>query len=479
VVRVLKAAVAVGLVVMVAACGSRLDPETVAQAGGQQPGVNGATDPAALSGDQDDIGPGGTNDDTGTGPQDDSDQGAGTDTPTGPGSDPTDQDPTGGAKKASCEGFKNQTGVTDDKIVIANVADISGPVPGLFEAAQLAARAYVEFFNSQGDICGRKLELLPLDGRSDAGGVQVAYATACEDAFAVVGAVGAFDFGGAGTAEDCGIPDIRSLAASTEVAQCKVCYATLASKPHLITKSLTDFFTREYKDATESVGILAINAGAAPEQADNYAALYDKAGWDVKYEAKIDVAEFNFAPYVQQLKDNDVKLVQYMGPYQNTIKLQQAMQQQGYEPDVFLQDPLIYDQRYVDQAGSLADGVFVFSTLELFSDTSIPEMQAYTSWLQQVKPGAVPNFSGLYAWSAARLFVETAVGLGGDLSRSSMLSAISKVKGWTGNGLHVPQDVGGKTTSPCIKIIRYDGGWKQVSPGKFMCSSLVDTGLGS
>ena len=64
---------------------------------------------------------------------------------------------TGGGKGASCDGFKNGPGITDSEIVIGNASDISGPVPGLFEAAQDATKAYVAYFNSTSDICGRKL----------------------------------------------------------------------------------------------------------------------------------------------------------------------------------------------------------------------------------------------------------------------------------------------------------------------------------
>jgi hypothetical protein len=107
-------------------------------------------------------------------------------------------------------------------------------------------------------------------------------------------------------------------------------------------------------------------------------------------------------------------------------------------------------------------------------------MALYRSWLDQVKPGAVPNYFGLYAWSAARLFVEQAVALGGKLSRASMVDALSKVKNWTGNGVHSPQQVGAKTTANCQSILQLNGGkWSQVSPGDFMCAPLIDSGEGN
>ena len=120
------------------------------------------------------------------------------------------------------------------------------------------------------------------------------------------------------------------------------------------------------------------------------------------------------------------------------------MQQQGFEPKVFLQDATIYDARYVEQAGDDGDGSYVYMNNQMFERTSIPEMALYQSWLQQVKPGATPTFFGLYAWSATRLFVEKAVELGGKLDRKTLVAAMRKVDNWDGNGLHVPMHVGAK-----------------------------------
>ena len=172
-------------------------------------------------------------------------------------------------------------------------------------------------------------------------------------------------------------------------------------------------------------------------------------------------------------------MVVYLGNYQNTVKLQQAMKQQGYKPDVFMQDPTMYDARYIQQAGDLAEGVIVYSTTDLFENTANKEIQTYLSWLQQVKPGAIPNFYGLFSWSAARLFAEQATALGGKLDRKTLVDSLRKVNDWTGNGAHTAMRVGRAETPPCQKIIQYKGGkWQQISPGAWLCGGLVNSGIG-
>jgi ABC-type branched-subunit amino acid transport system substrate-binding protein len=234
------------------------------------------------------------------------------------------------------------------------------------------------------------------------------------------------------------------------------------------------YFLSKDKDATQHAALLYINAGAAAVNADFFRNAYNRAGWNVDYFQGIDVSEFNYAPYIQQMKDKGIKLVVYIGPYQNTVKLLDAMKQQGLEA-TFVQDSTIYDQNFVEQAGENGNGVYAWSTTKLFDDYSVQEMQLYRSWLDQVKPGATPNYFGLYAWSAARLFVEQAVALGGKLTRSSLVDALKGVKGWTGNGLHVPQQVGTKVTSNCGSVLQLnDGKWRQVSPGGFQCGPLLN-----
>lgn len=472
------------MLLVLSACGSQLDPNTVAKVNGAAGGTagdpaapgatvgDGGVDPGAAPGAVDPetgAGSGGTGSAAGAA----SGGGGGTGgapAPTGKGS------ATGGVKAASCDGLKNQTGVTEKEITVANVADISGPVPGLFEIAQQSVRAYVQYFNSTSSICGRKLNLITLDSRTDAGGDQQAYIKACEQSFAAIGSMGGFDDGGAKTAQSCGLPDVRAMSVMPERQKCTTCFGVYALNTGKLAESGPKWLMSRYPDATANVGVLYTNAGAAPPNAKAQASAWAKIGWKIKYQAGIDVAEFNYAPYVQQLKAKGVKMVVFTGPYQNTIKLQQAMKQQGYKPDVYLQDPAIYDQAYIDQAGDLAEGAHVYTTTAMFEDRGNAELQLYQAWLQQVKPGAKPNFFGLYAWSASRLFVEKAIALGGKLTRPALIDAMRKTTAWTGHGAHVPQKVGTGETPPCQMIIQYKAGkWQKISPGAFLCGRMVSS----
>ena len=103
-----------------------------------------------------------------------------------------------------------------------------------------------------------------------------------------------------------------------------------------------------------------------------------------------------------------------------------------------------------------------------------PETKLYLDWLQATKPGATPDFFGVFSWSAARLFVETAAKLGGDLSRESLIAAIRKTDNWTANGLHAPQRVGPKSTGECFRLIQVKGGkFVPLGSTKYTCNGIT------
>ena len=194
----------------------------------------------------------------------------------------------------------------------------------------------------------------------------------------------------------------------------------------------------------------------------------EKNGWNEVYVQGIDVSEFNYAPYVQEMKDNGVQLVQYVGPYQNTVKLQQAMQQQGFEPKVFLQDATIYDARYVEQAGEDGDGSYVYMTNQMFERTNIPEMALYQSLAaagearRDARPSSASTPGPRPGCSSRRRSRSAASSTARPWSRRCARST-----SWTATGCTSPCTWAPRTTAECTMIIQLNGGkWSQKSPGQ-------------
>jgi ABC-type branched-subunit amino acid transport system substrate-binding protein len=468
--------VALGALAIPAACGgSTLDPAQVraannavaGQAGGTgaggtvgTTGDTGGTTGTTTTGDTGGGGTAGTGDTGGTtGTSGTSGTGGGT-TGGGSGSTGGSKAPAGSDVKAgSCAGFKNQTGITDKTITLGNSSDISGPVPGLFTSAQQATKAYVAYFNATSDICGRKLQLNFYDSRTDAGADQQSYVKMCDSVFAGVGSMSAFDSGGAATAQKCGLPDIRSASVTRERNACTTCYGVQATDADEFENAVPDFFMKNYRDAAQHAAFLYLNAGAAAQNAKTQIAVEKKRGMKFLYTAGIGVSEFNYGSYVQAMKDKGVKWVQFLGSYQAAVRLAQTMQQAAFKPQIYLGDPTVYNQDFIKTGGSAVEGAVAFVDFTPFEEAGgNKEMQLYRQWLAQVAPGAEPTFFGLFSWSAAKLFVQQALKLGGKLTRSSLVASMRSVNGWTADGLHAAQPVGAKHTASCWRFLQVKNG---------------------
>lgn len=378
-----------------------------------------------------------------------------------------------GVSGVSCAGFKNGPGITNDAVRIGNSSDISGPVPGLFTAAQQATRAYVKFFNDTGGtICGRKLELDLYDSRTDAGGDQQGYTKGCANNFAMVGSMSAFDSGGAKTAEQCGLPDIRAIATTVERGKCTTCFGAQPAGPEAFQNAVPDFLKR--RTSGQKAAMLYINIGASAANGQSQARNMTARGLKFVVNQGIDIAEFNYSPIVQKMKQAGVESVQFIAASQQFARLAQAMQQAGFKPKVYLLDPSAYNDDYPKLAGAASKGTVVFTNFTPFEEASSnPEIQNYIRYLQQVAPGAKPTFFGLFAWSSARLFAEEANKLGGKLSRAALIGAVRKVSKWTGNGMHAPQNVGSKKIADCWRFIEWSGsGWVPTDGTKYQCRGL-------
>jgi ABC-type branched-subunit amino acid transport system substrate-binding protein len=388
---------------------------------------------------------------------------------------------TGGPQvpKGDCAGLQNGTGVTDTTITIANASDMSGIVPGLFKDAQQAVQAYVAYFNAGQDICGRKLEYLPLDSRLDAAGDQQAAQQACEKAFAMIGSMSAFDSGGASVVSGCGIPDLRVATVTPARLASKTTYATNSLAVNLVPSVVPKYFQEKYPEATKNAAFLYLNAGSGLANGKSQIAAYQKLGYKFAYTQAIDPLDVNYTPYILAMKKKGIRFIQFIGDYNSASRLAKVMAAQQFKPDIFLLDAAGYDFKYVRLAGPAGEGTRLFLNSALLEEAdSNEEMRRYIGWLGKVAPGAAPTYFGMFAWSSARLFTEQAIQLGGKLDRASMVAALGKVDKWDGHGLFAPQSVGKRQTGGCTQILKLENGkWVRESGPDFVCGPLIDSGF--
>lgn len=398
----------------------------------------------------------------------------------------------GGSGGATCSatsannGGKTDVGVTATTISVANISDISGPIPGLFKSARDASQAYVNYFNTMNPngICGRKLKLDTKDSKTDSGSNKTATADACAKDFALTGGQSAFDDGGASEINKCKIVDIPAAAVTGARQASPYTHAALSTSKNEISSALPNYFKNSSTfgagaaNVSQHAAFLYIDAGAAKENGVNNIKAYQKAGWKFVYTAAVPIPSATpqgMKPYVQKMKDAGATFVQWIGAYQQAAYLANAMAQSSFKPKVFLTDPTAYTDKYVQQAGANAQGTYVYSPTVLY-DSNVAEMQLYAQWLKQSGVSDQPTFFGQSAWSAMRLFTDMAFKVGPKLTRASMLAELKKVDDWTGNGITSKQHVGSKHTGQCVLIMQVNGGrFNRIAPAGdgFICDKLI------
>ncbi|WP_367280144.1 ABC transporter substrate-binding protein [Nocardioides sp.] len=273
------------------------------------------------------------------------------------------------------------------------------------------------------------------------------------------------------------MPDLRVSILTNERYDCATCFAAQALEPGVITDAAYQFYAEQDKQATQSAAFLYLNLGGSPALARSFADAAESAGFGVKIYKGIESSEFNYAPFVQELKDEGITFVSFTGATQQAVRLADAMAQQGYKPDQFVVTQTQYGPELAAQGGANVDGALAPVPHPAFTGDN-QQVALYTQWLQRVKPGASPTTFGLFAWSATRLFVEQAVALGGTLTRESLVESLRGVQKWTAGGLHSEMNVGGKQSFTCSTVVQLQRGeWRQISGDGYDCGKLVRTSV--
>src|SRR3712207_3452011 len=155
------------------------------------------------------------------------------------------------------------------------------------------------------------------------------------------------------------------------------------------------------------------------------------------------------------------------------------MRDQGFKPKIFALQSNAYTPFYITDGGSAVEGTqLAIPSVILEEISQHRELQTYAQWLNQVAPGEKPTGLGIYAWSAARLFVDTLKKVGPKLTRTAFANELKKVSAYDGNGLLPKQNIGGRYPADCVVIVAVQGGKfvrKHPSSG-FTCAKPVTGG---
>lgn len=456
------------LAVTTAACGSRLSDQQRAlalssngggSASGRSAGGDQTTDTTIAAGDA-----GAAAAPTGAGPV----------VSSGPGQ----AGPAGGAgTKVAADGCKPGTatsvGVTPTEIKVGNVSQITGLVPGFAQTSVNGVKAYFNMVNNAGGVCGRKLTLVTADDRFQSATNRSETDKMTTQVLALVGSLSVVDDGGAPIIDEKLIADVSLATTGPRVAAKN----NFSPNPIDPTPGAGNGLGKilEYFKSTQGISKPAIfyqDVATGANQANSYKTDFEKAGIPVVATYPVAPTATNFNTQANDMKQKGVDFIITVAEVNAMANLAKAFESVGYFPKVPFYGAQVYGKKFLQLAGSAAEGTkvgLIFAVPE--EAASNPAIAALATWYQRSAPGADLDFFSVASWLAADMFVSALKAAGPDPTQAKIIAELQKFTAYTGNGLVGTINPAQKKPPACFNVIEVKGGkWVKTFPAKgFQC----------
>lgn len=358
-----------------------------------------------------------------------------------------------------------EVGVTDTEIVLGNVSMLTGPIPGAGQTGIDGARAYLEYVNTLGGVCGRTLRLVHGDDRTDVASSRSETTRLGREVFALVGGASIVDGGAAAALEGTDIPAVQVAVDDAALASPNIFSpspieptgTTLGSEP------MWSWFQRNL--GLDRVAIVTLSISSARARAETYVADIERAGLEVVGFHEVGLAESNFVGIAQQLENEGAQgFIGLLDPVASA-RLAQAADQIGWEPIVAHYGAQNYGRYFLELAGSAAEGAIIPLAFDIFEDTANPAVARFNEWFARVAPGRTPDFYGAMGWASADLLVQALEAAGPAPTRAAVLQQLRSATSFDAHGFLAPCNPAGKVTSPYFMVAKVVGGqWTRLYP---------------
>ena len=283
--------------------------------------------------------------------------------------------------------------------------------PGLNIEMEDSAKAFAGWCNEQGGIGGLQIDIVPLDGKLFTPGP--AMEQACAEVFAMVGGGFVFDDQIFPRFHECKMINFAGYTVSATAAMSNGKVQPIPNPSNDKPVSWFLWAKKAYPDAIKKMAIFYGNFQTTVVVKDSIVETLQKlGGFDP---APIEIAyaaggEPNWAPFAQQLKDNNVTAMTFVGTANNLILLGKAMNEIGYRPELILQEANFYDSQMTQEGNTDAtEGMFVRTAYAPFEEADkFPGMQAYLDVMKKYNPEGKKAGLGLQSMSAYLMFATAA-----------------------------------------------------------------------
>jgi hypothetical protein len=351
----------------------------------------------------------------------------------------------------------SEQGVTADSIRIGVFSDKGNTfVPGLNREIWDAAEAFAGWCNEHGGILGREIVLDDLDAKLFE--FEDRITDACERAFALVGGGAVFDDDPNDIRVGCGLPNIAGYVVSPRARVAELQVQPVPNPVHRMAVGHYQRAAEMFPDAVEHFGVMTGTLPATQLVRDQTVDAVDALGFEVVYDREYSPeGETGWRNFVQEMRDADVRILEFVGQPVNLVQLSRAMDIEGWYPELIIQESNFYDQTYAAEAGDVAGNTLVRSKYHPFEMADENKAtQDYLDLIEQYDPGGKVALLGAQGISAWLLFARAATACGADLTRDCLLEEAGSIEEWTGGGLHSPHRPGNTDAAPCFLFLSVD-----------------------
>ena len=379
----------------------------------------------------------------------------------------------GGADAAAgplpCAAHSDAPGVTDDTITVGNISTLSGPIPGLGASAVGATRSYIAYLNANGGVCGRKVELKSADDGEDNGTYRSVLTQMEPSVLGLVGQDGGGDAGGADIYTAKNIP-VVSTAFSTQAQDSPTFFDV--NPPYRDTSQSSGKYRWLKSQGANTVALVYIAVDQSRDQIVNTEEpLIRAAGMNIVSEQALPLSTLNYDSAARGVANSHADYMLFLGGYEQNSSMATSMAGTGYKLK-FADYYTTYGTKFIDQAGSAAEGAISFSfALPVEDGGANPEQAKFLQWMQQTAPDAAMDVFAFEAWAADKAFFDALQQLPGSISRQALIDELHTFNNYDAGGFYGRIDLGNENDFGCeVGMQVVNGKWQRLVPDQgFLC----------
>jgi hypothetical protein len=319
-----------------------------------------------------------------------------------------------------------------------------------------AAVAFTAGCNEHGGLLGRKIVLDDLDAKLTDYPAQIT--AACAKDFALVGGGAVFDEDPNNLRVGCGLANIAGYVVSPRA---RVADQQVQPLPNAVYTQMQGAYRRVkalHPEAITHYAIMASNLPSVIVVRDQIVEAAEGLGFKIVYSVNYAAAgETGWQNFVRDMRTKGVRVLEMVGQPEGLTSLEKAMQTEGWYPDVIIEQPNFYDQKFAVEGGATAGNTLIrsqFYPFEMAAENKAT--QDYLDLMKRYNSGGKVALLGAQGISSWLLFARSVAACGSKLTGACLLAEAAKADGWTGGGLHSKQTPGNAKVGECFLLLSVD-----------------------